>query len=123
MTTKMAATTRDKASTRRINVIRRVLCYHGGEESGNEPTNYRAMVVSAGGLNNSVKTYSHSLEPGNNLMLKGLPKQDPDATVTIRVHFSTLNYKDGMIVRGKSGVAAFPIVPGIDAAGVVLESR
>lgn len=55
-----------------------------------------------------------------------LPRQDPDATATVRVRFSTLNYKDGMIVQGKPGVVTppgkFPIVPGIDAAGEVLES-
>ena len=115
---------RERESTiRRIDFIRRVLCYNGGEGNSNEATKYRAMVVSTDGSNNSVKTYSHSREPGKTLMLEGLPNQDPDATVTVRVHFSTLNYKDGMIVNGKSGVASFPIVPGIDAAGVVLESR
>lgn len=36
---------------------------------------------------------------------------------------STLNYKDGLIVLGKPGVVReFPIVPGIDFAGVVRSS-
>ena len=111
------------SALRRINFIRRVLCCNADERNNSEPAKYRAMVVSADGLDNCIKIYSHSRESGQTLTLDGLPNQDPDATVTVRVHFSTLNYKDGMIVKGKSGVAKFPIVPGIDAAGVVLESR
>lgn len=42
----------------------------------------------------------------------------------VSVSHSTLNYKDGLIVRGKPGVVReFPIVPGIDYAGVVRSSR
>uniref|UniRef100_A0A6U6QBK3 Enoyl reductase (ER) domain-containing protein n=1 Tax=Zooxanthella nutricula TaxID=1333877 RepID=A0A6U6QBK3_9DINO len=52
-----------------------------------------------------------------------LPRQDPAATVTVRVHFSDLNYKDAMIIRGQHGVCkGFPIVPGIDFSGVVEQS-
>ena len=54
-----------------------------------------------------------------------LPNQDPstDDTVTIRVKWSNLNYKDGMIVQGQAGlVHRYPTVPGIDAAGVVIAS-
>ena len=52
-----------------------------------------------------------------------LPNQDPASTVTVRVRYSNLNYKDGMIVQGQRGVVPrFPIVPGIDAAGTVLAS-
>jgi acrylyl-CoA reductase (NADPH) len=54
-----------------------------------------------------------------------LPRQDDEATATVRVRFSSLNYKDGMTVQGKPGVVTppgkFPIVPGIDAAGEVVE--
>lgn len=49
-----------------------------------------------------------------------LPRQDPRAEVTIRVTHSTVNYKDAMVVKGLPGVVrGWPIVPGIDAAGVV----
>lgn len=49
-----------------------------------------------------------------------LPREDPKATVTVRVHFSDLNYKDAMIMQGRHGVCkGFPIVPGIDLAGTV----
>jgi acrylyl-CoA reductase (NADPH) len=50
--------------------------------------------------------------------------QLPDAAVTVRVEYSTLNYKDGLAIGGKSPVVRkFPMVPGIDFAGVVESSR
>lgn len=47
----------------------------------------------------------------------------PDGNVTVRVSHSTLNYKDGLAITGKGPVVRkFPMVPGIDLAGVVEES-
>jgi acrylyl-CoA reductase (NADPH) len=47
----------------------------------------------------------------------------PAADVLVRVERSTLNYKDALAITGKSPVVRkFPMVPGIDGAGVVLES-
>jgi len=47
-----------------------------------------------------------------------------DDTITIDVEYSTLNYKDGLAITGKSPVVRkFPMVPGIDLAGVVTESN
>jgi acrylyl-CoA reductase (NADPH) len=44
-------------------------------------------------------------------------------SVTIRVSHSTVNYKDGLAVTGKSPVIRkFPMVPGIDFAGDVVAS-
>ena len=52
-----------------------------------------------------------------------LPRQDPDADVEVAVTHTTLNYKDAMIVNGERGVVKdFPIVGGIDYAGVVSKS-
>lgn len=46
--------------------------------------------------------------------------QLPEGDVTVRVEFSTLNYKDGLAISGRSPVVRrFPMVPGIDLAGVV----
>jgi len=49
----------------------------------------------------------------------------PDGDVTVAVEYSTLNYKDGMIVQGNLGrlVRDFPHVPGIDFAGTVEHSE
>jgi acrylyl-CoA reductase (NADPH) len=44
----------------------------------------------------------------------------PDGDVTVRVEYSTLNYKDGMILEGQGRlVRQYPHVPGIDFAGTV----
>ncbi|MGO9096827.1 MAG: MDR family oxidoreductase [Bryobacteraceae bacterium] len=48
----------------------------------------------------------------------------PPGEVLVRVAFSSLNYKDGLAVTGRPGVIRkCPMVPGIDLAGVVEESR
>ena len=47
----------------------------------------------------------------------------PDGELLIDVAFSSLNYKDGLSATGNPGVTRnFPHTPGIDAAGVVVES-
>jgi acrylyl-CoA reductase (NADPH) len=47
----------------------------------------------------------------------------PPGEVLIRVHYSSLNYKDALSASGHKGVTrAYPHTPGIDAAGVVEES-
>jgi acrylyl-CoA reductase (NADPH) len=47
----------------------------------------------------------------------------PEADVSVRVEWSTLNYKDGLAITGKSPVVRrFPMVPGIDFAGAVTAS-
>jgi acrylyl-CoA reductase (NADPH) len=46
-----------------------------------------------------------------------------DGDVTVRVSHSTVNYKDGLAITGKSPVVRrFPMIPGIDFAGVVESS-
>jgi acrylyl-CoA reductase (NADPH) len=43
--------------------------------------------------------------------------------VTVAVDYSTINYKDGLAITGKSPVVRrFPMVPGIDFAGTVVDS-
>jgi acrylyl-CoA reductase (NADPH) len=50
--------------------------------------------------------------------------QLPAGDVTVRVDFSTLNYKDALAITGKAPVVRhFPMVPGIDFAGSVQESE
>jgi putative YhdH/YhfP family quinone oxidoreductase len=49
-----------------------------------------------------------NIEPGN---------------VIIKVHYSSLNYKDALAATGVKGVASsYPFVPGIDVAGEILQS-
>jgi acrylyl-CoA reductase (NADPH) len=48
----------------------------------------------------------------------------PPGDVTVRISHSTVNYKDALAITGKGAVArAFPLVPGIDFAGVVTQSE
>jgi len=47
----------------------------------------------------------------------------PAGEVTVRVAYSTLNYKDALAITGRGKIVrAFPMVPGIDFAGTVEES-
>ena len=47
-----------------------------------------------------------------------------DGDVTVRVEYTTLNYKDGLALTGRSPIIRkFPLTPGIDFSGTVLESE
>jgi acrylyl-CoA reductase (NADPH) len=70
---------------------------------------FRAIVVADKGQNASLTEFDEA-----NLM---------DGDVTVRVHWSTINYKDGLAITGKSPVVRrFPMIPGIDFAGEVESS-
>ena len=48
----------------------------------------------------------------------------PEGGVTVRVTHSTINYKDALAVTGRGKVIRkYPMIPGIDLAGIVLESN
>ena len=48
----------------------------------------------------------------------------PEGDVTVQVDYSTVNYKDGLAITGKSPVVRkFPLTPGIDLAGTVTDSQ
>lgn len=48
----------------------------------------------------------------------------PEHDTLIRVHYSSLNYKDALSATGHKGVTrTYPHVPGIDAAGIVEETK
>ena len=53
--------------------------------------------------------------------IRSLPSSDlPPGDTTVAVSHSTLNYKDGMILRGLGRlVRSYPHVPGVDFAGLV----
>lgn len=48
----------------------------------------------------------------------------PEGDVTVRVAWSTINFKDGLAITGRSPVVRrFPMIPGVDLVGTVTESR
>ncbi len=57
--------------------------------------------------------------------IKTLTEADlPEGDVTVRIEYSGVNYKDGLILGGLGKlVRAYPHVPGIDLAGTVEESH
>ncbi|MFH7811520.1 MULTISPECIES: MDR family oxidoreductase [Acetobacter] len=63
-------------------------------------------------------------QAGQTATLQKLPENTlPDEEVTVRVHWSGLNYKDALAITGRGPVVrAWPMVPGIDFAGVVERS-
>lgn len=63
-------------------------------------------------------------KPTRSVELRDLPDESlPDAAVTVDVEFSSINYKDALVLTGKPGVVReFPMVAGIDLVGVVAES-
>jgi acrylyl-CoA reductase (NADPH) len=73
---------------------------------------FKAIVIEKGATGQTVEL-AHFDE--DNLM---------DGDVTVRVEWSTLNYKDGLAITGKAPVVRrFPMIPGIDFAGTVESSR
>ena len=64
------------------------------------------------------------IDAGQTVELKRVEESAlPEGDVTIDVAYSTLNFKDGLAITGASPVVrSFPMVPGIDLAGVVRES-
>jgi acrylyl-CoA reductase (NADPH) len=63
-------------------------------------------------------------EAGQNVRLMDFDEKDlMEGDVSVAVEWSTLNYKDGLALTGKSPVVRrFPMIPGIDLAGTVRAS-
>jgi len=62
-------------------------------------------------------------DEGQHLSFTELDDSDlPVGDVVVDVEYSTLNYKDGLALTGGPILRSFPIVPGIDLAGVVASS-
>ncbi|MFM8375367.1 MAG: alcohol dehydrogenase catalytic domain-containing protein, partial [Phenylobacterium sp.] len=64
---------------------------------------------------------AHKTEAGIETRLETLTDADRmEADVTVRVEASTLNFKDGLALTGRSPILrTLPLIPGIDFAGVV----
>lgn len=75
-------------------------------------TKFRALVVEETGKNE----FSRSIKERS---LEDLP----EGGLLVKVHYSSLNYKDALSATGNRGVTRkFPHTPGIDAAGEVVSS-
>src|SRR3984885_7934559 len=63
-------------------------------------------------------------EAGQTVQLTDFDEKDlMDGDVTVRVEYSTVNYKDGLAVTGKAPVVRrFPMIAGVDFAGTVESS-
>ncbi len=66
-------------------------------------------------------------EAGEKKFTRGIQERTlddlPEGGVLIRVHYSSLNYKDALSATGNRGVTRkYPHTPGIDAAGIVVEA-
>ncbi|MFB1081911.1 acryloyl-CoA reductase [Jeotgalibacillus sp. JSM ZJ347] len=73
---------------------------------------FNALVV-----NKSEEDFSVAVEP---VTLDDLPEGD----VTIKVHYSSVNYKDGLAaIPDGQIVKSYPFIPGIDLAGTVTASK
>ncbi|UOQ43862.1 oxidoreductase [Halobacillus salinarum] len=68
----------------------------------------------------TIREKGESVQAGmETLMTEDLPQGD----VLIRVHYSSVNYKDGMVAQPNNPlVKNYPVIPGIDLAGEVVES-
>src|SRR6201986_3666874 len=63
-------------------------------------------------------------DAGQTVRLTDFDEKDlMDGDVTVAVDYSTLNYKDGLAITGKSPVVRrFPMIAGVDFAGTVEQS-
>lgn len=71
------------------------------------------------------KTEKGTAEKGTTAAFVDFDEADlMDGDVTVRVSHSTVNYKDGLAITGRSPVVRrFPMIPGIDFAGAVESSE
>ena len=76
-------------------------------------------------MDQSFKAYQITKDDnGQHVQLKELTENDlPESEVLVRIEYSTVNYKDGLAMTGTVPVVRkFPMIPGVDFSGVVVES-
>ncbi|MFT9257158.1 MAG: alcohol dehydrogenase catalytic domain-containing protein, partial [Acetobacter sp.] len=66
-----------------------------------------------------------SADGTQSVAIRDVPEdQLPEGDVTVRVEYSTLNYKDALAITGRGPIVrSFPMIPGVDFAGVVENSQ
>lgn len=64
------------------------------------------------------------IDEDTKVSIQNLTKDDlPEGDVLVKVHYSSVNYKDGLATHPKGNIVKkYPHIPGIDLAGVVAES-
>jgi acrylyl-CoA reductase (NADPH) len=78
------------------------------------PDHFQAVVISA------PKDGGRAIGKLATISRDSLPKQ---GEVLVQVFFSSLNYKDALAITGRPKIVrSFPLVPGVDLAGIVVES-
>ena len=76
------------------------------------PDQFKALI-----LNQEGENFKREIKPIDEKFLK-------TGDVTVKVHFSSLNYKDALILKnGARLVKEFPHIPGIDFSGIVEDSK
>ena len=111
---RMPATIDDPIILEEMETAMTKLGFAGSKDANEEETTtFRALVISE----KEPKQFERQIETR---AIADLPEGD----VLIRVHYSSLNYKDALSAHGNRGVTRnFPHTPGIDAAGVVVSSN
>jgi len=90
------------------------------------PSKYHVLFYPGDPVSSQFQAYQiNKTEAGQTCELKQLGDADlMDGDVTVKVEYSTLNYKDGLALTGKSSVVrTFPLTPGVDFAGTVISSE
>ncbi len=90
------------------------------------PYKYHVLFYPGDPVSSQFQAYQiNKTETGQTCELKQLSDADlMDGDVTVKVEYSTLNYKDGLALTGKSSVVrTFPLTPGVDFAGTVISSE
>jgi len=90
------------------------------------PYKYHVLFYPGDPVSSQFQAYQiNKTETGQTCELTQLGDADlMDGDVTVKVEYSTLNYKDGLALTGKSSVVrTFPLTPGVDFAGTVLNSE
>jgi acrylyl-CoA reductase (NADPH) len=84
----------------------------GNETYMSELNSFKALIV-----RNKENNFTVTVE---NLTADDLPQR----AVTVQVEYSTINYKDGLAIKGQGGITkTWPHIPGIDLAGTVVASE
>ncbi|GEN36506.1 putative quinone oxidoreductase YhfP [Aneurinibacillus danicus] len=83
------------------------------------------LGIRKGEMMNDFRAFVLDLVDGQTKMeVKQLSANDlPDGDVTIRVAFSSVNFKDGLATIPNRIIKTYPLIPGIDLAGTVIESQ